>query len=139
MAISKKRKLVKEALRLHCSFEGPSLEEAATQVGLGGGSLRYFRSGDRWQGLCQEVAEDSLVLALPIAIRRLVDAARLDKSSSGVTAAKTLVDLCRGEDTTTLEAQDSASDGIDLEELTKEEREIACRLLARLDRPRSAG
>lgn len=136
------RDLVKEVIRRHSAFEGPTWEEAAAEVGLPEERLRSWQRRPEWRKLCRQVVEEDLMVALPIAVTRLIDTAHSDKSSAGVTAAKTLVDLCREDTVDQTEAQpakaddpageNDASDGIDFETLTKEEREFACRLLAKL-------
>jgi hypothetical protein len=144
----KQRDLVKQAIRLHAAFEGPTWEETAASVGLTEAGLRRWRRRPEWPKLCREVVDEDLVTALPIAVTRLIDSARSDKTSSGVTAAKTLVDLCREDIDDPIDSQPTRAeqptpegdtgDEINLAALTEKEREIACRILAKLSR-RAAG
>jgi hypothetical protein len=129
----KQRDLVKEVIREYASPEVATWDEAAAKAGLAPARLACWRRRPEWPELCREVGEEELARALPIAARRLVETARTDKSSSGVTAAKTLIDICldRGTDQDAPVA-DGAGEEIDLGNLTEKEREIACRLFAKL-------
>jgi len=133
------RDLVKQAIRTYASLDGPTWDEAAAQVGLPAEKLRRWQRRADWPGLCREVADEDLAGALPIAVRRLVDTARTDKTSSGITAAKALVDLCLKDDSNDPNTQDAASEEFDLGKLTEKEREVACRAFAKLFGQRIGG
>jgi len=128
----KQRDLVKEVIRAHASPDVATWEAAAQKAGLDPKRLAWWRRRPEWPELCREVGEEELARALPIAARRLVETARTDKSSSGVTAAKVLIDICldRGPDQDA-SPTDGAGEEIDFEAFTGQEREIACRLLAK--------
>ncbi len=132
MAEQTKRDLVKQAVRVHSVPEGPDWDQAAKMVGLDPEELRaYRRTPKNWPKLCREVAQELLDEAVPVAIRRLGEAAKADTSSSGVTAAKAIIDIHRAltGEARGVEDTEAMGDGIDFGELSAEEREIACRLL----------
>ncbi len=128
----KQRDLVKEVIRAYASPDVATWDEAAARIGLTPKRLAWWQRRTEWPELCREVGEEELARALPVAARRLVETARTDKSSSGVTAAKALLDLCldRHPDQDASPV-DGAGEEIDLDALSEKEREIACRLLAR--------
>lgn len=131
----RKRDLIKEAIRLYTSFDGPTWPEALAQVGLTPEDLQRWQRRSDWPELCAEVAEERLAIGLPIAVGRLLSAAHRDKSSSGVSASKTLIDIARpsqGDAAEEPEDESGVGDEIDFEKLTKQERELACRIFARL-------
>jgi hypothetical protein len=131
----KQRDLLKEVIRTHASTPTATWEEAAQAVGYDPSRLAHWRRRPEWPTLCREVGEEELARALPVAVRRLVETARSDKSSSGVTAAKALIDICldRGPDQDAVPA-DGAIEEFDLGALSPKEREIACRVFATLAR-----
>jgi len=131
----KQRDLVKEVIRTHASPDVATWDEAAEKTGLDPRRLAWWRRRAEWPELCREVGEEELARALPIAARRLVETARTDKSSSGVTAAKALIDICLDRHTDQdASLVDGAGEEIDFGALTEKEREIACRLFAGLVR-----
>jgi len=77
------------------------------------------------------VGEEDLACALPIAVSRLVGTSRNDKTASGVTAARSLIDICLGRYTP---ADIGETEPIDFGTLTDQEREVACRLVAMFTR-----
>jgi hypothetical protein len=135
MTPPRKRDLVKRAIRLYSCPEGPAWEEALAEVGLAMADLSYWRRRDEWPKLFAEVAEERLLEGLPIGISRLVEAAKGDRSASGVSAARALVDITRPSAAHPGEAKDekeNASDRASLDQLAPEEREALCKLLGRL-------
>ncbi|MBM3475828.1 MAG: hypothetical protein FJX75_21380 [Armatimonadetes bacterium] len=129
----KQRDLVKEAIRTYASPDVATWDEAAAKVGLDGERLAWWQRRPEWVALCREVGEEDLARSLPVAVRRLVDAAHLDKSSSGVTAAKALIDICRDKRTEEVAAtEDGASEEVDLGHLSSQELALLCRLLPQL-------
>jgi hypothetical protein len=135
----KQRDLVKEVIRVYACPEVATWDEAAEKVGLDPKRLAWWRRRSEWPELCREVGEEDLARALPIAARRLIDTARVDKSASGVTAAKALIDLCLDRDTNEgAVTEDGGSEETQLGDLTQKEREVICRGLAKLFR-RAAG
>lgn len=137
MRRSRKRELIKQAIRLYTAFDGPGWEEALAEVGLTLADLHRWQRRADWPELCAEVAEERLTIGLPIAVGRLLDAAHRDKSSSGVSASKTLIDITRpdrGDEAEESEDESGVGEEIDFEKLTKEERALACRIFARLRR-----
>jgi hypothetical protein len=133
----RKRDVIKQAVRLYTRFDGPDWEEAAAQVGLTLADIQRWQRRPEWPEICEEVAAERLTIGLPIAVGRLLDAARADKSSSGVTASRTLIDITRpnpGEPAEGIDEESGVGDEIDFAKLTKEERELACRIFARLRR-----
>ncbi len=137
MANLRKRDLIKQVIRLYTAFDGPGWEEALAQAGLTLADLQRWQRRADWPELCAEVAEERLTIGLPIAVGRLLDAAHRDKSSSGVSASKTLIDITRpsqGDEAEGLDDEGGVGEEIDFDKLTKEERELACRIFARLRR-----
>ena len=129
------RALVKQAMRLHYSLEGPDWDEAAQKVGLSSTTLRQLQKQDNWRDICREALEEMRSESLLAGLGRLISSALTDKTSSGVSAARALVDMHRD---TGLDP-DHLSDGVDFGNFTKEEREFACRLLARLEHQNGSG
>ena len=126
----KQRDLVKEVIRTYASPEVTTWDEAAEKVGLPPKRLAWWRRRPQWPDLCREVGEEDLARALPIAVRRLVDTAHIDKSSSGVTAAKALIDICLDKHTEEVAVtEDGASEEANLGNLSKEDRALLCRVL----------
>ncbi len=130
MTEPKKRDLVKQAVRVHSVPDGPDWDEAAKMVKLDPKELAAYRRRKEWPKLCREVAQELLDEAVPVAIRRLGDAAKADKSSSGVTAAKAIVDIHRAlsSEAAAVDDPEVTGGGIDFAELSEEERDIAVRL-----------
>jgi hypothetical protein len=131
----RKRDLIKQAIRLYTSFDGPTWPEALAKVGLTPEDLQRWQRRPDWPELCAEIAEERLAIGLPVAVGRLLNAAHRDKSSSGVSASKTLIDIARpSQDDAAEEPEDESDvgDEIDFEKLTKQERALACRIFARL-------
>ncbi len=138
MTAPRKRDLMKRAIRLYSCPDGPSWEEALAQAGVTVAELSYWRRREAWPKLFAEVAEERLLEGLPIAVSRLVEAAKGDRSSSGVSAAKALVDITRPSAARPGEAKDrkeNASDAAGLDQLAPEERELLCKLFGRLRLP----
>jgi len=130
MVEPKKRDLVKQAVRAHALPDGPDWDQAAREVELDPEDLAAYRRRKEWPKLCREVAQELLDEAVPVAIRRLGDAAKADKSSSGVTAAKAIVDIHRAlsGEAAAVDDPEATGGGIDFAELSEEERDIAVRL-----------
>ena len=136
--MARQRDVVKAAIRAHSSSGTGSWDKAAQQVGLTPEQLSRWQRGSEWAELCREVGEEDLACALPVAVRRLVETARTDKTASGVAAAKTLAGICFGRYANDAAREGAESEPIDFGTLTDQEREIACRLVAMFTR-RSVG
>jgi hypothetical protein len=132
----KPRDLVKQVVRAYCSLDVQTWDDAAAKVGFDPVKLAWWRRRADWPALCREVAEEEMTVAYAIGACRLVESARLDRSSSGITAAKTLIDLCRGEPG---READGTADVIEFEDLTREEREVICRLFPKVRRSGAMG
>ena len=138
MPKERKRDLLKRAIREYAAFEGPSLEQALEHVGLTPADLAYWQRRKEWPELFAEVAEERMLEGLPIAVSRLVAAAKTDKSAAGVSAARAVVDITRppaAKPEAPPAAETEADVIANIDQLSKEERELLCKVFGRLRPP----